>query len=117
VSALVAIHAKEPVLRDTAGQEVTECRFDERRQRVATSLGFGEETVQFGSDDTVDQLLVGASRLMGVRGTEGTDRQHAPRCPQQPEQVNDADGVNADRGSTAATLGRRRIAPPGQVGR
>ena len=50
---VLALDAKEPVLRDSTGQEVTERRFDEGRQRVASSFGLGKEAVQFGGHDSV----------------------------------------------------------------
>lgn len=57
----------------------------------------GKGTVEFVSDDTVDQLLVGTSRLVGIRGSGGTGRQHAPGCTRHGRQVDDADGMNAGR--------------------
>jgi len=64
---------------------------------MSASFGLGEKAIEILGDYAIDQFLIGAARLVGVRGGDGIERQHPPRCTEHRERVDDADGMNADR--------------------
>ncbi|MBI5505062.1 MAG: hypothetical protein HY899_09675 [Deltaproteobacteria bacterium] len=61
------------------GEEITGGVLDKRRHWVASVAGRGEEALQRGGDNGIQQLGLGMSWLVGIRSDCTGDRRHDHR--------------------------------------